>query len=112
MKNSFLYSDTNKRYHTLDYANRRRYGGRVVKIPLNAGFTCPNIDGLRGRGGCTYCSSQGSGEHAGDRGTAADGAVSAGHRGYPEQMARGPVYSLFSGAHQHLRSGGGAPPLF
>ena len=66
MKNSFLYSDTNKRYHTLDYANRRRYGGRVVKIPLNAGFTCPNIDGLRGRGGCTYCSSQGSGEHAGD----------------------------------------------
>lgn len=44
-------------------------GGRVVKVPLDAGFTCPNIDGCRGRGGCTYCSSRGSGEHAGLPGT-------------------------------------------
>ena len=65
MQNPFEYSDTNKRYHTLEYENRRRYGGRVVKVPLDAGFTCPNIDGCRGRGGCTYCSSRGSGEHAG-----------------------------------------------
>ncbi len=66
MQSPFLYSDTNKRYHTLDYYNRHRYGGRVVKVPLNAGFTCPNIDGARGVGGCTYCSAQGSGEHAGN----------------------------------------------
>ena len=65
MNNPFPYSDTNKRYHTLDYYNRCHYGGRVVKVPLNAGFTCPNIDGTRGTGGCTYCSSRGSGEHAG-----------------------------------------------
>lgn len=65
MQNPFEYSDTNKRYHTLEYENRRRYGGRVVKVPLDAGFTCPNIDGCRGRGGCTYCSTRGSGEHAG-----------------------------------------------
>ena len=69
MQNPFEYSDTNKRYHTLEYENRRRYGGRVVKVPLDAGFTCPNIDGCRGRGGCTYCSSRGSGEHAGLPGT-------------------------------------------
>ena len=30
MQNPFEYSDTNKRYHTLEYENRRRYGGRVV----------------------------------------------------------------------------------
>ena len=69
MQNPFEYSDTNKRYHTLEYENRRRYGGRVVKVPLDAGFTCPNIDGCRGWGGCTYCSSRGSGEHAGLPGT-------------------------------------------
>lgn len=40
MQNPFEYSDTNKRYHTLEYENRRRYGGRVVKVPLDAGFTC------------------------------------------------------------------------
>ena len=69
MQNPFEYSDTNKRYHTLEYENRRRYGGRVVKVPLDAGFTCPNIDGCRGRSGCTYCSPRGSGEHAGLPGT-------------------------------------------
>lgn len=36
-----------------------------MKISLNCGFTCPNIDGTKGTGGCTYCSS-GSGEFAGD----------------------------------------------
>ncbi len=37
-----------------------------MKIALNAGFTCPNIDGTKGYGGCTYCSSSGSGDFAGD----------------------------------------------
>ncbi len=33
----------------------RRYGERVHKITINAGFTCPNRDGAKGRGGCTFC---------------------------------------------------------
>jgi uncharacterized protein len=33
----------------------RRYGERVHKIALNVGFTCPNRDGTKGRGGCTFC---------------------------------------------------------
>ncbi len=66
MQNPFAYSDDNKRYHTLHYNLRHRYGGRVFKVPLNAGFTCPNMDGTKGVGGCTYCSSQGSGDFAGD----------------------------------------------
>ncbi len=63
-KNPFKYSDSNKRYHTFEYDARRRFGGRVVKIPLDAGFTCPNIDGKCGVGGCIYCSGRGSGDFA------------------------------------------------
>ncbi len=62
----FKYSDDNKRYHTWNYHLRHKFGGKVMKIALNGGFTCPNIDGSRGTGGCTYCSSSGSGEFAGN----------------------------------------------
>ena len=62
----FLYSDDNKRYHTWNYHLRNKFGCKVMKIALNAGFTCPNIDGTKGYGGCTYCSELGSGEFAGN----------------------------------------------
>jgi len=64
--NPFPYSDTNKRYHTYDYYLRRAFGGKCAKLPLDAGFTCPNIDGRCGRGGCIYCSGRGSGDFAPD----------------------------------------------
>lgn len=66
MSSPFPYSDSNKRYHTFTYDLRRRFGCKVAKISLDAGFTCPNIDGTRGVGGCTYCSARGSGDFAGD----------------------------------------------
>lgn len=53
--NIFPYSSDNKRYHTLHYYNMQKYGERVYKAPINAGFTCPNIDGTKGFGGCIYC---------------------------------------------------------
>lgn len=62
----FKYSNTNKRYHTLDYYYKNKFNSKVCKISLNAGFTCPNIDGKVGTGGCIYCSKIGSGEYAGD----------------------------------------------
>ena len=65
-ENPFKYSDTNKRYHTLTYYNKQKFGCKVFKISLNGGFTCPNIDGTVGKGGCTYCSGQGSGDFAGN----------------------------------------------
>lgn len=34
---------------------QQRHGERVHKLALNVGFTCPNMDGSKGRGGCTYC---------------------------------------------------------
>mgnify|MGYP003298362692 CR=1 FL=1 len=64
--NSFLYSNSNKRYHTLDYYYKNKFHSKVFKISLNAGFTCPNIDGTKGTGGCIYCSKSGSGEFAGN----------------------------------------------
>ena len=62
--NPFKNSDTNKRYYTYDYYLRRTFGGKCAKIPLDAGFTCPNIDGRCGHGGCIYCSDRGSGDFA------------------------------------------------
>ena len=66
MNNPFPFSDDNKRYHTWNYHLRHTFGTKVMKISLNAGFTCPNIDGSKGVGGCTYCSSSGSGDFAGN----------------------------------------------
>jgi len=64
MLSPFPYSDSNKRYHTQSYYLKKRFGCKVIKISLNCGFTCPNIDGTKGVGGCTYCL-EGSGEFAG-----------------------------------------------
>lgn len=63
-ENPFRCSDSNKRYYTYDYYLRKTFGGKCAKIPLDGGFTCPNIDGTRGVGGCTYCSGRGSGDFA------------------------------------------------
>ena len=62
----FKYSDSNKRYYTLDYFYKHKFNSKVFKVSLNAGFTCPNKDGSKGIGGCIYCSKTGSGEYAGD----------------------------------------------
>lgn len=65
--NPFKYTDHNKRYHTLDYHYRMTFNSKIAKISLNAGFTCPNIDGKVGTGGCIYCSNLGSGDFAGKK---------------------------------------------
>lgn len=62
--NPFENSDSNKRYYTYDYFLKQTYGGKCAKIPLDAGFSCPNMDGRCGHGGCIYCSSRGSGDFA------------------------------------------------
>lgn len=54
-----------KRYHSMDYDLKQTYGEKVYKITLNGNMTCPNRDGTVGRGGCIFCSSQGSGDFAG-----------------------------------------------
>ena len=44
-----------KRYNSFAGYYRLRYGERLQKLVVDAGFTCPNRDGTVGRGGCTYC---------------------------------------------------------
>ena len=44
-----------KRYNSFVGYFKRRYGERLQKIVLDAGFSCPNRDGKVGRGGCSYC---------------------------------------------------------
>jgi len=63
----FKYTLDNKRYHTLNYFYKKRFGIKVFKLSLNGGFSCPNLDGTVGYGGCIYCSKTGSGEFGGDR---------------------------------------------
>lgn len=55
MSSKFPYSDDNKRYHSLFYYNKHRFGHRVYKAVLNGGFTCPNLDGSKGTQGCAFC---------------------------------------------------------
>ena len=63
----FKYSDSNKRYYTLDYFYKHKFNSKVFKVSLNAGFTCPNKDGKVGKYGCIYCSKSGSGEYGGNK---------------------------------------------
>ncbi len=57
----FKYTLDNKRYHTLNYYNKNKYGCKVFKVSLNAGFSCPN---KKNGTGCIYCYN-GSGENDG-----------------------------------------------
>ena len=61
-KHLFEYSNDNKRYHTYTYYLKQTYQQKVFRIPLDAGFTCPNRDGHCGYGGCSFCSVDGSGD--------------------------------------------------
>lgn len=56
-----------KRYNSLNYFLREKFGEKVFKISLDAGFSCPNRDGTISSGGCVFCSERGSGDFAGNR---------------------------------------------
>lgn len=60
---TFHYTDdSNKRYHTWNYALRQQFGTKIFKVPIDGGFDCPNRDGTVAKGGCTFCSVSGSGD--------------------------------------------------
>lgn len=52
----------NKRYTTWNDYLRDNFGEKVFKVPIDAGFDCPNRDGTVAHGGCTFCSVSGSGD--------------------------------------------------
>lgn len=49
----------NKRYYSYNSYLRSRFGARVHRVTVDAGFTCPNRDGTVATGGCTYCNNDG-----------------------------------------------------
>ncbi|MDO5047944.1 MAG: TIGR01212 family radical SAM protein [Anaerococcus sp.] len=51
-----------KRYNDLDSYFKRKFKKKILKLPLDGGFTCPNRDGTLSSKGCIYCSEEGSGE--------------------------------------------------
>ena len=59
----FKYTLDNKRYHTLNYYFKNRYGKKTFKVSLNGNFSCPNK--INGKG-CIFCSRLGSGDFAGN----------------------------------------------
>ena len=77
--NPYPYTDSNKRYMTYDWYLKTRFGGKVAKVSLDIGCTCPNMDGMKGFGGCIFCKSGSSG---------ASGSVREGNS-IEEQYARG-----------------------
>jgi radical SAM protein (TIGR01212 family) len=44
-----------RRYYDYNFHLRQRFGTRVQKVSIDAGFTCPNVDGTVAVGGCTFC---------------------------------------------------------
>ena len=60
----FKYTLDNKRYHTLNYYFKNKYGKKTFKVSLNANFSCPNK--INGKG-CIFCSRLGSGDFAGNK---------------------------------------------
>lgn len=47
--------DKNENFRKFSSYLKERFGGKVWKIPVDAGFSCPNRDGVKGHGGCIYC---------------------------------------------------------
>lgn len=47
-----------RRYNDFPAFCRKVFGGRVQKLSIDGGFTCPNRDGLKGTGGCTFCNNE------------------------------------------------------
>ncbi len=55
------------KYTSVNEYLKNKYGHKLYKIAVDAGFTCPNRDGSLGMGGCIFCSGRGSGDFAADR---------------------------------------------
>ncbi|TCD46800.1 TIGR01212 family radical SAM protein [Streptococcus sp. X16XC17] len=51
-----------KRYRTVNAYYRELFGEKILKLPIDAGFDCPNRDGAVAHGGCTFCTVSGSGD--------------------------------------------------
>ncbi len=61
---TYFYND--QHFNSIGEYLKHKFGCKVIKLSLDAGFTCPNRDGTKGSGGCIFCSADGSGDFASD----------------------------------------------
>ena len=54
---TYFWGDS-RRFNSYSGYFKRIYGGRIQKVTINAGFTCPNRDGSLSKGGCTFCNNK------------------------------------------------------
>jgi hypothetical protein len=100
-----------RRYHAWNEHVKTRYGGRVQKVSVAAGFTCPNRDGLLGSDGCTFCNNASFTPGYLDRRQSISEQIDAGldflHRRYPDTLrfiAYFQSYSNTYGEFERLRA--------
>lgn len=59
-KKTILFNNTDKRYNQFSTFLKNKFGAKVYKITIDAGFSCPNRDGTISKGGCIFCDESGS----------------------------------------------------
>ena len=59
-RRSILFNNTDKRYNQFSAYLKNKFGAKVYKITIDAGFSCPNRDGTISNGGCIFCDDGGS----------------------------------------------------
>lgn len=73
-----IFSESGKRFYSVDQYLKEQFGEKVYRISLNGGMTCPNRDGTKGSRGCIFCSRGGSGDFAGDAAASVTSQIEAG----------------------------------
>lgn len=91
-------------FRTLKPWLRERFGRAVYRVALDAGSTCPNRDGTKGLGGCTYCDVEGSGTGALKAGDGLDEQLREGLRRVARRRRRGSERSVEPGVIAYLQS--------
>lgn len=76
---------------TLNTYLREKYGKKLYKVSINAGFTCPNRDGTLSGRGCIFCSGSGSGDFAEDPSLSVTEQIERGKRRIASKLPNGPI---------------------
>ena len=84
------------RQKTLNEYLKSRYGKKLYKIAIDAGFSCPNRDGTLGDKGCIFCSGRGSGDFAEDRNKSVTEQIEAGKARVMSKLPKDGDYGLIA----------------
>ncbi len=72
----------NLRYYSINHFYKSLFGCKVAKIPVDAGFTCPNRDGTLSSKGCLFCSDSGAGDFCSKKNSVSEQLISSVHRDF------------------------------